>query len=217
MGKDSKEGANFNPTHKVKIDSFYMDRHEVTNREYLKLCEETGYKLPEFWNTDIFRSGEKFMDYPVIGVNYWDAKKFTEWVGKRLPTEAEWEYAARGGLVNKDFPNGDKWSVEKETKDTSGWINLIYPVETYEPNGFRLYDMGGNVWEWVADRYSETYYELCEYNNPKGPDNGDNRVIRSGSWHSGLMCKKVFYRKGLISNWCDFAVGFRCAKDFNDK
>ncbi len=215
MGKESKNGANYSPPHKVKIDSFFMDRHEVTNREYFRFCKESEHKLPEFWNTDIFRSGEKFLDYPVIGVNYWDAKKYAHWAGKRLPTEAEWEFAARGGLINKDFPNGDSWTIEREKMDTLGWVNLIHPVEKYEPNGFGLYDMGGNVWEWVADTYSETSYNLSKYDNPKGPDKGTNRVIRSGSWLSGSMCKRVYYRKGLISNWRDFAVGFRCAKDIN--
>ncbi len=214
MGKESENGANYSPPHKVKIDSFYMDRHEVTNREYLKFCKETEHRLPEFWNTDNFRSGEKFLDYPVIGVNYSDATKYTDWAGKRLPTEAEWELAARGGLIDNDFPNGDNWTIKREQQDSSGWVNLIYVVEKYEPNGFGLYDMGGNVWEWVADRYSGSWYEHSKYNNPVGPDIGTNRVIRGGGWHSGSMCKKVYYRKGLISNWSDFAVGFRCAKDF---
>ncbi|MFC1494377.1 formylglycine-generating enzyme family protein [Thermodesulfobacteriota bacterium] len=215
MGKDIENGLGFSPAHKVNVDSFYMDKYEVTNRDYFKFCQETGYKLPEFWNADIFKSGEKYLDYPVVGINWYDANKYAEWAGKRLPTEAEWEYAARGGLVGKDFPNGDKWTKEKARQDSSGWKNLIEPVGKYEPNGFGLYDMGGNVWEWVVDRYSETYYKENDYVNPKGPDKGANRVIRSGSWHSGEMCKKVFYRKGLISSWCDFAVGFRCVKDIN--
>ena len=215
MGKDSEEGYDFNPAHKVKVDSFYMDKCEVTNRDYLKFCLEAGYKLPEFWNTDIFKCGEKFLDYPVIGINWYDAKKYVEWAGKRLPTEAEWEYAARGGLVGKDFPNGNEWTKEKAEKDNSGWENLIEPVGKYEPNGFGLYDMSGNVWEWVNDKYSADYYEVREINNPKGPEDGNHRGIRGGSWHSGLMCKKVYYRKGLPGNWCDFAVGFRCVKDID--
>jgi len=213
MGNDMKNGLGFSPAHKVKLDSFYMDKCEVTNSEYLKFCQKTGYKLPEFWNTDIFRSGDKFLNYPVVGVNYMDAMKYAQWAGKRLPTEAEWEYAARGGLEGNDYPNGNEWTKKRAQQDSTGWINLIDSVGTYEPNAYGLYDMSGNVWEWVADRYSETYYNTSEFENPKGPDDGANRVIRSGSWHSGAMCKKVFYRKGLISNWCDFAVGFRCVRD----
>ena len=131
-----------------------------------------------------------------------------------MPTEAESEYAARGGLVGKDFPNGDVWTKEKAKQTNIAWENLKEPVGSYEPNGYGLYDMAGNVWEWVADTHSETYYTESEYDNPKGPENGSNRVIRGGSWHSGKMCKKVFYRKGLISNWFDFAVGFRCVREF---
>jgi iron(II)-dependent oxidoreductase len=217
MGKDSEKGYDFSPAHKVKVDSFYMDRHEVTNEEYVRFCEETGHRLPEFWNTDIFRSGIDYQDYPVVGIDWSDANKFAAWAGKRLPTEAEWEYAARGGLVDKDYPNGNNWTKEIAKQDTSTWKNLVDPVEYYESNGFGLYDMSGNVWEWVADRYSEAYYSKSETDNPAGAKSGNNRVIRGGSWHSGAMCKKVYYRKGLTSNWCDFAVGFRCVKDFDFK
>lgn len=213
MGNDIRNGLGFSPAHKVKVDSFYIDKYEVTNSGYLKFCQKTGHKLPEFWNTDIFKSGEDYLNYPVIGVSFSDAKKYAEWAGKRLPTEAEWEYAARGGLDGKDFPNGDVWTREKAKQDSIGWKNLIEPVGSYEPNGYGLYGMAGNVWEWVADRHSETYYAESVFDNPKGPEKGSNRVIRGGSWHSGKMCKKVFYRKGLISNWCDFAVGFRCVRE----
>lgn len=212
MGNNMKNGLGFSPVHKVKVDSFYIDKYEVTNKDYLKFCQETGHKLPAFWNTDIFKCGENYLNYPVVGVNFGDAKKYAEWAGKRLPTEAEWECAARGGLEGKDFPNGNVWTKEKAKQDGNGWRNLIEPVGSYEPNRYGLYDMAGNVWEWVADRHSETYYKESEYYNPKGPEKGSNRLIRGGSWHSGKMCKKVFYRKGLISNWCDFAVGFRCVR-----
>lgn len=215
MGNNMKNELGFSPAHKVHVDSFYIDKYEVTNKQYLKFCQETGHKLPEFWNTDIFKSGKNYLNFPVVGVNFSDAIKYAEWAGKRLPTEAEWEAAARGGLEGKDFPNGDVWTKERAKQDSIGWKNLIEPVGSYEPNGYGLFDMAGNVWEWVADRHSETYYEESEYDNPKGPDKGSNRVIRGGSWHSGKMCKKVFYRKGLSSNWCDFAVGFRCVREIN--
>ena len=217
MGKDSEKGYDFSPAHKVKVNSIYMDRHEVTNGEYLRFCEATNHKLPEFWNSSIFKNGEDFLNYPVIGINWGEAKKYAEWSGKRLPTEAEWEYAARGGLIDKEYPNGDEWIKERAKQDSKGWKNLIDPVEKYEPNGFGLYDMGGNVWEWVSDRYSATYYEESKVDNPVGPDEGSNRVIRSGSWHSGAMCKRVYYRKALPANWCDFAVGFRCVKDLKTR
>lgn len=213
MGKNINNGLGFSPAHKVWVDSFYMDKTEVSNSEYLKFCQETGHTLPEFWNSDIFRCGEIYPDHPVIGVNHGDAVKYAAWAGKRLPTEAEWEYAARGGLEDRDYPNGNAWHKDRAKQDGQGWKNLTEAVGQYEANGYGLYDMGGNVWEWVSDRYSESYYQQGVYKNPRGPDTGSNRVIRGGSWHSGAMCKKVFYRKGLISSWSDFAVGFRCVKD----
>jgi formylglycine-generating enzyme len=216
MGKDSEKGRPFSPAHKVKVDSFFIDKHEVTNGEFLLFCEATGHDLPEFWSTDIFRSGEDYSSYPVIGVTWGSAKKYAEWVEKRLPTEAEWEYAARGGLIDQNFPNGDKWTKEKAKQGATGWINLIDPVGKYEPNGYGLYDMGGNAWEWVSDRFADDYYKTSPSDNPTGPEGGSSRVIRSGSWHSGAMCKAVYFRKGLPGNWCDFAVGFRCAKDIGD-
>ncbi len=216
MGKNLKKNFNFKPAHEVKVDSFYMDKYEVTNSDYLLFCKETGTKLPEFWNTANYRSGIRFMDYPVIGITWRDAKKYAQWAGKRLPTEAEWEYAARGGLIDNHYPNGNEWKRAKSKQDSSGWKNFIVPVGKYDANAYGLYDMAGNVWEWVADNYGEDYYRNSPVYNPTGPDSKivpSNKVIRGGSWHSGNMCKKVYYRKGIPNNWCDFAVGFRCVKD----
>ena len=209
----NQAGADYNPAHRVVIDSFYMDKHEVTNSEYYKFSQETGYKLPETWGTSIFRSGMDFPNHPVIGINWYDANEYAKWAGKRLPTEAEWEYAARGGLIDQPYPNGENWAVERRTNTLgNGWMNLIVDVETFRPNGYGLYDMGGNVWEWTADIYDEAYYSASPEDNPKGPGKGTIKSIRGGSWHSGAMCKRVYFRRGLPGNWVDFAVGFRCAK-----
>jgi iron(II)-dependent oxidoreductase len=213
MGKNSEQGYDFSPAHKVKIDSFFIDRHEVTNGEYLRFCNETGHRLPEFWGSSVFRSGPDYLNYPVVGVSWGDAKAYAEWAGKRLPTEAEWEYAARGGLVNKEYPNGNNWRKDRAVQSSDQWLNLIESVSKYEPNGYGLFDMGGNVWEWVADSYAADYYRESPDDNPKGPVIGTIKGIRGGSWHSGSMCKKVYFRRGLPVNWCDFAVGFRCAMD----
>lgn len=214
MGKNSETGADFSPAHEVKVDSFLLDCYEVTNAGYFKFCKETGYKLPETWGNNIFRCGPDYPDYPVTGINWYDANKYAAWAGKRLPTEAEWEYAARGGLLEKEFPNGNDWNIEQQ-KNISGtaWQNLIVEVSSYDSNGFGLFNMSGNVWEWVADRYDYDYYKNSPSINPVGSDKGYIMVIRGGSWHSGNMCKKVYFRRGLPSNWVDFAVGFRCAKD----
>ena len=214
MGIDSERSSDFSPAHQVTIDSFYMDKHEVTNAEYKAFCEATGYKLPEFWNIESFRCGDSFPDFPVVGVNWYDAMRYANWAGKRLPTEAEWEYAARGGLTGKDYPTGDTVGRIEEKKQPGEWINRIVKAGLFEPNGFGLYDMDGNVWEWVLDNYDGQYYENSPLDNPQGPAQGSNKVIRGGSWHSGPMCKRVYYRKNLPSNWIDFAVGFRCVKDY---
>ena len=108
MGKNSATPSDWQPEHPVKISSFYMDKLEVTNKQYYDFCIATNSPLPQFWGINEFRSGIDFPDYPVVGVSYFDAEKYAKWLGKRLPTEAEWEYASRGGLAGKNFPLGDK-------------------------------------------------------------------------------------------------------------
>ena len=215
MGKDSDREADFSPAHKVHINSFYLDKHEVTNAEYYKFCQDTGYRLPEHWDVEIFRCGLDFPRHPIVGLSWSDAKEYAEWAGKRLPTEAEWEYAARGKLIDNEYPTSNEWTIPlRRNTPGKGWENLIVETESYDSNAYGLFDMSGNVWEWVWDIYNEEYYNESLNNNPTGPEKGTLRVIRGGSWHSGITCKKVYYRKGLPSNWVDFAVGFRCAKDF---
>lgn len=213
MGKESESGANFSPAHLVEITAFHMDQYKVTNQEYAEFCTATGHRLPEFWNVDVFRCGEDYPTYPVVGISWYDASKYAQWAGKRLPTEAEWEYAARGGLAGKEYPNGDNWDKKTPVNQPGSWVNWIEPVGQFEPNGFGLHDIAGNAWEWTADRYAGDYYAHSPKTDPPGPEKGTSRVIRSGSWHSGPGCKKVYYRKGMSANWVDFAIGFRCVKD----
>ncbi|KPJ60970.1 MAG: hypothetical protein AMJ46_04125 [Latescibacteria bacterium DG_63] len=200
------------PAHKVHIDSFYMDKYEVTNAQYLLFCKETGRKMPEFWGIDKFRCGPDFPDHPVIGVSSYDAEAYAEWCGKRLPTEAEWEYAARGGLEGKDFPSGDTIDSTLANCSRSGTGGTV-PVGSYPANGFGLHDMAGNVCEWVSDYYDGEYYSRSPTDNPKGPETEKFRVIRGGGWHSGPHCSRVYFRNALRGSWIDFNVGFRCAKD----
>lgn len=214
MGDNSK--GDHSPAHKVSIGSFYMDRYEVTNAQYQRFCEVTGHRLPEFWGMSEFHCGPQFPEHPVVGISWSDAKKYAEWRGMRLPTEAEWEYAARGGLVGKKFAHGDEldstlanyWDWSAETHEGTRQVG------SYPPNGFGLYDMTGNVLEWVSDRYGEDYYRESASENPEGPDKGRFRVIRGGGWHSGPGCVSVFYRNALPSNWQDMNVGFRCAREY---
>lgn len=210
MGSDS-EGDHF-PAHNVYVDSFYMDRYEVTNGQYLAFCQATDHRLPELWAMSGFRCGPDYPNHPVIGVNWYDAGLYAEWRGKRLPTEAEWEYAARGGLIGMKFPNGDSLRPSDGNYNQSAKGGPV-AVGSYPANGFGLHDMQGNVVEWVSDFYDPAYYSSSPSTNPQGPEYGKLRVIRGGGWHSGATCNRVYYRNALPPNWVDFNVGFRCAKD----
>jgi formylglycine-generating enzyme required for sulfatase activity len=219
MGKDAKEGetADHSPAHRVHIDSFYLDTYEVTNAQYLDYCEQTGTRLPEFWGMEEFHSGPDFPTHPVVGVCWTEASDYAEWAGKWLPTEAEWEYAARGGLVGADYPNGGTL----EPADANYWLwpelqssgKGLMPVGSYPPNGYGLNDMAGNVAEWVADAYDADYYENSTARNPPGPEGTKFRVFRGGGWHTGPSCVRVHFRNALPANWRDFNVGFRCARN----
>jgi iron(II)-dependent oxidoreductase len=213
MGKNSVNLSDWQPEHKVKVDSFYLDKFEVTNKQYYDFCQTARHALPEFWGMKEFKSGLDFPDYPVVGISYFDAEAYAKWAGKRLPTEAEWEYASRGGLVDKNFPTGDQLDSTKANygKKQKG----IVKAGSFQPNNFGLYDMAGNVWEWTSDNYGGDYFKSSPYENPKGPERGRFKVIRGGSWHSGAMCNQNYYRNGLAPNWVDFAVGFRCAKSMH--
>jgi formylglycine-generating enzyme required for sulfatase activity len=210
MGDDSR--ADRRPVHVVRVDSFYMDAREVTNAEYLAFCEETDRGLPEFWGLDRYRSGPDFPDHPVVGVSWYDATAYAEWCGKRLPTEAEWEYAARGGLAGEPYPHGDTLEPANGNYSKSE-LGGPASVGSYSPNGYGLYDMLGNVCEWVYDRFDRDYYSVSPAENPTGPEEGTHRVIRGGGWHTGPGCMGVYHRNALPGNWLDINVGFRCARD----
>jgi len=210
MGKNTSSPSDWQPEHVVKIDSFYLDECEVTNRQYYEFCRATERALPEFWNMKEFRSGLDFPDHPVLGVSYYDAEAYAEWAGKRLLTEAEWEYAARGGVPGRIYPNGDE--IDSTMANYGKKYGGVVKTGSFPPNGFGLHDMSGNVWEWTSDKYSGDYYEVSPRVNPKGPERGRFRVMRGGGWHSGPMCVQNYFRNGLASNWVDFAVGFRCAR-----
>lgn len=215
MGVAPKEDQKFinDQAHNVFVDSFYLAKYEVTNAQYFKFCQATNHRLPEFWGMDLFRSSMNYPDHPVTGVNWSDAIAFTKWKGMRLPTEAEWEYAARGGLQGMSYPEGNI---------TDSTLANFYPTQghpvkvgSYPPNGYGLYDMSGNVIEWVWDFYDKDYYLESPYKNPLGPMYGEQHCIRGGGWRSGAGCTSVHFRQSLRTYWVDFNVGFRCARDVN--
>lgn len=213
MGKNTPNQTDWQPEHQVAIDSFYLDLYEVTNRQYAEFCRVTNHAFPEFWGMEIFKCGPDFPDYPVVGVSWFDADAFAKWNGKRLPTEAEWEYACRGGLEDQNFHTANQ--IDSTRVNFARKYNGSLPVGKFAPNRFGLYDMPGNVWEWTADNYAADYYSYSPAANPLGPVAGRFKVIRGGSWHSGGMCVQNYFRNGLSPSWVDFAVGFRCAKSLN--
>jgi formylglycine-generating enzyme required for sulfatase activity len=201
------------PGRRVFVDSFYIDWYEVTNSQYQKFCEDTGGNWPEFWGMDEYHCGPDWPDHPVVGVSLYQARKYAEWAGKRIPTEAEWELAARGGLEGAKFPTGDELLPTDANYRVGPWYIGSVPVGCYPPNGYGLYDMSGNVVEWVNDRFDPDYYSTGPYRNPSGPEKGYLAGIRGGGWHSGRMCCNVYTRNALKYTWVDIAVGFRCAMD----
>lgn len=200
------------PAHRVRLYPFYIDRREVTNAQYLEFCEATGRRLPEFWGMEEFCSGPEFPDHPVVGVSWADARAYARWRGLRLPSEAEWERAGRGGLEGKTYSHGDE--LDPGLYAPTGYTGAARPsrVASFPPNGFGLHDMTGNVCEWVADAYDEDYYRECPLLDPRGPAASTFKVIRGGGWHTGPGCSPVHFRNVLPGNWVDMNVGFRCAK-----
>lgn len=213
------------PEHRVYLDAFEIDRCEVTNSQYWEFLdymkktndhskcfkgEPSGKDhTPRFWENEYYNNP----DYPVARIDWYDAYAYAAWAGKRLPTEAEWEKAARG-LDGRKFPWGNEWD--------SARCNLSgdpKPVGSNESGKsiYGCYDMSGSVHEWCADWYLDTYYAEAPSRNPKGPDNGLRRVIRGGSRFSQPFQVRTNTRKSEQPDLFNVALGFRCAKDVKAK
>ncbi|MCP4313280.1 MAG: formylglycine-generating enzyme family protein [Bacteroidetes bacterium] len=215
MGSNANTNSTAFPAHQVTLPPFFMDIYEVTNKQYHQFCMDSGHKFPEFWGMDIYKSGPDYPDHPVVGVSQFDASEYADWAGKRLPTEAEWEAAARGGLEFKAYPYGEEadhaFARFNDPEAEKG------PVKSgsFEANGYGLFDMSGNVWEWVSDWFDSGYYAESPEEDPQGPSTGSFRVLRGGGWHSGPGCSSLTSRNALPTHWVDIAGGFRCVKDLD--
>lgn len=213
----SEGGSDELPVHTVCITSdYYVDVHEVTNAEYAA-CVSAGACSAPANSTSMSRSfyyGEPdYDDFPVILVDWYQATEYCTWGGKRLLTEAEWEYAARGGLSGKRYLWGDTITGADANYLSSGdpWEVDTSPVEYYPPNGYGLYDMAGNAWEWTNDWYSSTYYSATPPNDPPGPTSGTFRVIRGGGFNYGVNTITVAGRAHDYPVNEEHWIGFRCA------
>jgi serine/threonine-protein kinase len=232
-GVDADAQDDEKPDHKVTLSAFWMDKVEVTNAMY-NLCVQAGACEPprEFKSVtrERYFANADFNDYPVIYVSWNDARLYCEWAGRRLPTEAEWEYAARGGDYRR-FPWG-------EDSPTNNLANYDYTVRDTTrvgsfPSGassFGILDLAGNVWEWVADYYDQQYYGIAGEQNPTGPStagiNGPRRVIRGGSWADSFKDVRVSNRGYSLApdlsadskseaymGEAKDSIGFRCVSD----
>jgi formylglycine-generating enzyme required for sulfatase activity len=191
------------PLHEVYIDAFYIDTHEVTIEQYRVFLNQTNRRKPDFWFPELDRSDE-----PVVGVSWHDAAAYAAWAGKRLPTEAEWEYAARGGTTEGKYPWGDKPDLSYENLSSFG----IAPVKSFKPNGYGIYDMIGNVWEWCSDWYDKGYYNISQKENPQGPLEGKLKVLRGGAWYCDINQINITKRYNSDPTSRSYSFGFRCAK-----
>ena len=224
--------AREHPVHRVMVRAFRMYRHEVTVAQYRKFAAAAGREMPDMppWGWE--------EDHPVVNVSWDDAMAYCAWAGGRLPTEAEWEYAARGADTGLDsrphrlFVWGDAAPAVQgrcgnladeplkakfpDREVFTGYVDgFLYtaPVGSFPPNAHGLHDMAGNVFEWCADWYAADYYARSPEENPPGPERGDFRVLRGGSWLSDPYGVRVAYRYYDLPGYRSYYVGFRAVVD----
>ena len=197
------------PRHTVQITKdFWIGHTEVTVGAYEEFAKATSREMPEA--PDINSSwGNK--NHPINRVTWDEAKAYCSWIGGRLPTEAEWEYAARGGQEGLKYPWGDE--ISDKDANYGGNVGGTSAADRYPANGFGLRDMAGNVWEWVGDRYDEDYYKNSPAAAPQGPASGDGRVLRGGSWDGYPQLLRASFRVRYRPVGRNYGLGFRCVRE----
>jgi sulfatase modifying factor 1 len=251
MGNDRSPRRAERPAHDVSLGPFWIDQHEVTNRQFADFVGQTGYtttaqrrgwslvsdrqtgRQREVAGADWRHPGgpdtslERQAELPVVHVSWYDARAYADWAGKQLPTEAQWEYAARAGLRDCDFPWGREELIggryqanyrqggfAPPARAPDGFEHLA-PVMSYRPNGFGLYDLSGNVWEWCGNWYNEEYYQTSPGTDTAGPSEGQTCALRGGSWatpageYPGYTVWSRWHRPPEYSS---DQVGFRCVR-----
>jgi len=243
-------GGQANPSHTVTLDAYYIDKYEVTNAEYQQFIEAGGYTTQAFWSPlgwswvlnshtvqpaawgeVSYRSGPSFPGYPVNFITYYEAEAYAAFAGKRLPTEAEWEKAARG-TDGRTYPWGDTLSNSRANYLESGdpyesnanmlttpvgfFDGRLHPNPVFQtidsPGPYGTYDQAGNLAEWVKDWFSDTYYGASPASNPQGPVSGAYRVLRGGAWTRDPSLLKSADRQGDWAWAQQIWAGFRCAR-----
>ena len=239
MGSNDAEAQNNEqPVRTVYIDAFYMDETEVTNVQFKEFLLENpqwqkgrinvrfaGGNYLHLWSGNNYPNGKG--KHPVVHVSWYAAMAYSEWADKRLPTEAEWEYAARGGLKGKKYPNGN--TITARDANFNSNVRDTTPVSKYPENGYKLYDMAGNVYEWCLDEYDVEFYFTFPRNGvARNPLSGANsvewlldnwtnvkgsRVLRGGGWGSPTSYVRVAFRThSSPTNTGGSGVGFRCVR-----
>ena len=217
--------------HTVYLDAFYIDKYEVTNAQYKAFVDANPHWQKErvsgnylyYWKGNNYPRGKG--DHPVTHISWYAAMAYAEWAGKRLPTEAEWEKAARGGLVGQKYPSGNSINSNKANYD--GKVGDTTPVGTYPANGYGLYDMAGNVWEWCLDEYDSYFYLRSPGQNPIAgagkiqhiisnfTNVKSSRVLRGGSWTNSAQVVRCANRNNNLPTLPFSSGGFRCARSVN--
>lgn len=208
MGSPEGQGKeDEHPRHAVFLDGYYIAAKEVTQAQYRRFCQESKREMPE--------QNVQGDDLPVVNVTWEDAAAYCRWAGLRLPTEAEWEKAARGGADTVYWWGDIGLHTQANFSGISGpdkW-DEVSPVGSFPANRYGVYDTAGNVWEWVADWFDPGYYQKSPAKDPPGPASGDTRILRGGSWDGPADYMRPARRAYDVRDYSSTLLGFRCARD----
>jgi len=211
MGSETGQD-NERPVHRVWVDAFRLAPCQVTNAEYAVFLRATRLKPPPFWDEPNFNNPSQ----PVVAVSWFEALKYCDWLSAesglcyRLPTEAQWERAARGGAEGRLFPWGDN-PPQSLPNYSKRWLKGPEPVASGAPNAFGLYDVCQNVHEWCSDWYQPDYYAVSPERNPRGPETGMRRASRGGSWRHHIKVSRCAARSSIPPEFQYADYGFRVA------
>jgi formylglycine-generating enzyme required for sulfatase activity len=224
-GDDASVYGDEKPQHRVQLDGFWIGQTQVTNAQFRQFIEAGGYQQEQHWSEEGWRwTRERGVsepacwgdlringpEQPVVGVSWYEAKAYARWAGGRLPTEAEWEYAARGGPLSRGY----RYAGSDEPQEVAWYYHnaggRTKLVGQKKANELGLYDMSGNVYEWVSDWYADDYYTRCHgAANPQGPASGTRRVVRGGCWYSSPTSVRGAYRLRYLPAARNNDIGFR--------